>query len=70
MLESHSLNVKKCISNVLITGEFNFDEKCPTAQSSIRKEVTSYKIHILVVIDFVTFFLAIGNCHEGLDSNK
>ena len=26
-LETHSLNVKKCVSNVLITGEYNFDEK-------------------------------------------
>ena len=26
-LERHSLNVKKCLSNVLITGETNFDEK-------------------------------------------
>ena len=26
-LERHSLNVKKCLSNVLITGESNFDEK-------------------------------------------
>ena len=26
-LETHSLNVKKCVSNVLITGEFNFGEK-------------------------------------------
>ena len=26
-LEAHSLNVKKCVSNVLITGESNFDEK-------------------------------------------
>ena len=30
-------------------GESNFDEKSvPTAQSFIRKEVTSYKIHTLV----------------------
>ena len=26
-LETHSLNVKKCVSNVLITGESNFDKK-------------------------------------------
>ena len=26
-LERHSLNVKKCLSNVLITGESNFDER-------------------------------------------
>ena len=26
-LERHSLNVKKCLSNILITGESNFDEK-------------------------------------------
>ena len=27
ILERHSLNVKKCLSNVLITEESNFDEK-------------------------------------------
>ena len=26
-LERHSINVKMCLSNVLITGESNFDEK-------------------------------------------
>ena len=26
-LETHALNVKKCISNVLITGDSNFDVK-------------------------------------------
>ena len=26
-LERHSLNLKKCLSNVLITGQSNFDEK-------------------------------------------
>ena len=34
---------KKCLSNVLITGESNFDEKSvPTAQSFIRKEIPCY----------------------------
>ena len=26
-LERHSLNVKKCLSNILIPGESNFDER-------------------------------------------
>ena len=40
---------KKCVSNFLITGESNFDEKSvPTAQSFIPREVTSYKIHTVV----------------------
>ena len=40
--------LSECVSNVLITGEFNFDEKkCPTTQSFIRKELTFYQICIL-----------------------
>ena len=47
-LETHFFTLSECVSNVLITGESNFDEKkCSTAQSFIRKEVTSYKIHTL-----------------------
>ena len=47
-LLTHSLNVKKCLSNVLITGESNFDEKSvPTAQNFIHKVVPSCKIHTL-----------------------
>ena len=58
-----SLNLKICLFNVLITGESTFDEKSvPTAQSFIRKKVTSYKICILVntiffVSKIVTFFV-------------
>jgi hypothetical protein len=39
-LETHFFALSECVSNVLITGESNFDEKSvPTAQSFIRKEV-------------------------------
>ena len=44
IFERHSLNLKKCLSNVLITGESNIDEmfkKCSTDQSFILKEITS-----------------------------
>ena len=41
-LERHSLNVKKCLSNVLITGESN-----STDQRFILKKITSEKIHTL-----------------------
>ena len=48
-LEIHFFTLSECVSNVLITGESNFDEKrCPTTQRFIRKELTSYKICILV----------------------
>ena len=43
-LERHSLNLKKFLSNVLITGESNIDEmfkNCSTDQSFILKEITS-----------------------------
>ena len=37
-----------CLSNVLITGESNFDERNgELPRVFIRKEVTSYKIHTL-----------------------
>ena len=49
-LEFHSLNVKKYLSNVLITGKSNFDEKkWATGQSCIRKEITSYRIGSLEI---------------------
>ena len=44
-MEFHSLNVKKNISNVLITEKSNFEEKkWATGHSCIRKQITSYKI--------------------------
>jgi hypothetical protein len=50
-LEFHSLNVKKYLSNVLITGKSNFDEKkWATGQSYICKEITSYRIGTLDVL--------------------
>ena len=43
-----SFKSSEWLSNILIRGESNFDEK-KNAQSFIRKEVTFYKICILVV---------------------
>ena len=41
-LERHSLNVKKCLSNALITGESNFDDWIWSSQQSfIPKEIIS-----------------------------
>ena len=37
-LETHALNVKKCVTNVLISGESNFDEKCVQPQISFVKK--------------------------------
>ena len=48
-LETHALNVKKCVTNVLISGESNFDEKCVQPQSFICEEVSFYKIHTLTI---------------------
>ena len=48
-LEFHSFNVKKSLSNVVITGKSNFDEiKWASGQSCIGKEITSYRIGSLV----------------------
>ena len=45
-LERHSLNVKKCLSNVLITGESNFDER--NGQEIFNwSEVHSYRNNFL-----------------------
>ena len=58
------------LSNVLITGESNFDEKnveemftkCSTAQSFIRTEMTTYRIGTLVGVLYLRIFfrLALG----------
>ena len=48
-MEFHSLNVKKSVYNVLITGKSNFNVKqWATGQSCIRKEITSYRIGTLI----------------------
>ena len=47
ILERHKLNVEKCLSNILITGESNFDDKNGqemfnwSVQRFILKEMTS-----------------------------
>ena len=46
-LERHFFTLSECLSNVLITGESNLDERI--GQSFVRKEVISYKIGILVI---------------------
>ena len=56
-METHSLNVKKGVSNVLIAGESYFDEKnveevfnlCSTEQSCINIGITCYKIGTLTI---------------------
>jgi hypothetical protein len=53
-LERHSLNLKKCLFNVLIAGESNFDKKkCLTAQSFNRKEVHNFfkNLHFRILGD-------------------
>ena len=47
-LKRDFFTLSECISNVLITGKSNFDEKkWATGQSCIRKEITSYRIGYL-----------------------
>jgi hypothetical protein len=47
-LERHSLNVKKCLSDVLFTGESNFDERnVQLIQGSFLKKELLKKIHTL-----------------------
>ena len=49
-LEKHFFTLSKCLSNVLTTGESNLDErKWATDRRLISKEITSYKIHTLVL---------------------
>ena len=49
-LEKHFFTLSKCLSNVLTTGESNLDErKWATDRRLILKEITSYKIHTLVL---------------------
>jgi hypothetical protein len=53
-LERDFFTLSECISNVLITGKSNFDEKkWATGQSCIRKEITSYRIGSLATNSIV-----------------